>query len=169
MWSLVGGAPGSLAENAAMVAFTSIFLDFQLPNATTWFYFSLLLAVALFFKFSRFLSVRNWDVVTIFLLFPGMLILEEARPEPVQQTVAAASMVAGFGCQALGGPTALAVNATPPARAGETVPRPALKWGYVWLLCGSAYLLIRCLFDLALVQRPALAPNLNFGGLAWLA
>ena len=32
----------------------SIFLDFDLPNATSWFYLSLLLAVALFFKFSRF-------------------------------------------------------------------------------------------------------------------
>jgi hypothetical protein len=49
------------------------------------------------------------------------------------------------------------------------VPKPSLRWGYLWLLCGSAYLLIRCLFDLALVQRPALAPNLNFSGLAWLA
>ena len=28
---------------------------------------------------------------------------------------------------------------------------------------------VACLFDLTLVQRPALAPNLTFGGLAWLA
>jgi hypothetical protein len=27
---------------------------------------------------------------------------------------------------------------------------------------------VRCLIDLTLVRRPALAPNLNFGGLAWL-
>jgi hypothetical protein len=31
------------------------------------------------------------------------------------------------------------------------------------------YVFCRCLFDLALVQRPALGPNLTFGGLAWLA
>ena len=31
----------------------SIFLDFHLPNAATWFYFSLFLAVALFFQFAR--------------------------------------------------------------------------------------------------------------------
>src|SRR6185312_10287913 len=42
-------------------------------------------------------------------------------------------------------------------------------WGYLWLLCGSAWFLGRCFLDLALVRRPALAPNLNFGGLAWLA
>jgi hypothetical protein len=37
------------------------------------------------------------------------------------------------------------------------------------MLIGSAFLLTRCLVDLALVRRPALGPNLNFGGLAWLA
>jgi hypothetical protein len=101
-----------------------IFLDFNLPNATTWFYFSALLAVALFFKFSRFLSVRNWDVVALFLLVPGLLLLHERGSEML---------------------------------------------GYVWLLIGSAYFLGRCLLDLTLVQRPVLAPNLNLGGLAWLA
>ncbi|HKI30419.1 MAG TPA: hypothetical protein VKA46_00910 [Gemmataceae bacterium] len=101
-----------------------IFLDFNLPNATTWFYLSALLAVALFFKFSRFLSVRNWDVVALFLLVPGLLLLREPGGEPL---------------------------------------------AYVWLFAGSAYFLGRCLLDLTLVQRPALAPNLTLGGLAWLA
>src|SRR5580704_14646317 len=62
-----------------MFATLSVFLDFNLPNATTWFYFSLLLAVALFFKFGRLLSVRNLDVVALFLLVPGILLLLEAR------------------------------------------------------------------------------------------
>jgi hypothetical protein len=101
-----------------------IFRDFNLPNATTWFYFAALLAVALFFKFSRFLSVRNWDVVSLFLLVPGLLLLRE----------------------------------------------PGHEWvGYVWLFGGSAYFLGRCLLDLTLVQRPALAPNMNLAGLAWMA
>ena len=37
----------------------SIFFDFNLPNAATWFYFSLMLAVALFLRFNRFVSLRN--------------------------------------------------------------------------------------------------------------
>ena len=57
----------------------SVFLDFNLPNATTWFYFSGLLAVALFFKFTRLLSVRNWDVLSLFLLVRGLLLLLESR------------------------------------------------------------------------------------------
>ena len=59
----------------------SVFLDFNLPNATTWFYFSFLLAMALFFKFSRILSIRNWDVVTLFLLVPGFLLLQQRSEE----------------------------------------------------------------------------------------
>ena len=61
-----------------MILADSIFLNINLPNPTTWFYFSGLLAVAPFFKFSRLLSVRNWDVLTLFLLMPGLLLLIEA-------------------------------------------------------------------------------------------
>ncbi len=62
-----------------MSAFATVFSEFNLPNATTWFYFSLLLAVALFFKFTRLLSMRNWDVATLFLLVPGLLLIQEAH------------------------------------------------------------------------------------------
>jgi hypothetical protein len=104
----------------------SIFLDLNLPNAATWFYFSALLAVALFFKFSRFLSVRNLDVLMMFFFVPGLLLLAEP-----------------------GG--------------------AHLRTGYVWLVGATGYFFARCLFDLALVRRPALSPNLNLSGLAWLA
>jgi hypothetical protein len=57
----------------------SIFLDFQLPNAATWFYFSLLLVVSLFFQFARPYSIRNLDLLTMFLLVPGLLLLQESR------------------------------------------------------------------------------------------
>lgn len=105
----------------------SIFWEFNLPNPTTWFYFSLLLGIALFFKFTRLLSVRNWDVLTMYLPVPGLLLLLQ------------------------------------PAAGGNSH-----LFAYVWLLGSSAYLLFRCLLDLALVRRPALAPNLNLAGLAWL-
>jgi hypothetical protein len=108
-----------------MMASGSIFFDLELPNATTWFYFSALLAIALFFKFTRLLSIRNWDVLTLFLPMPGLLLLAPNGDLPY--------------------------------------------WGYVWLLASSGYYLLRCLFDLTLVRRPVLSPNLNFSGLAWLA
>ncbi len=107
-----------------MTVTASIFLDLTLPNPPTWFYFSGLLAVALFFKFSRLLSVRNLDVLTLYLPMPGFLLLVEHGKDNF--------------------------------------------FGYLWLLVASACLLARCLFDLALVRRPALGPNLDLGGLAWL-
>jgi hypothetical protein len=114
----------------------SIFLDFQLPNATTWFYFSFLLAIALFFKFRRFWSMRNWDIVSLFVLVPGFLLLQQAGPQQLQ---------------------------------GLAKMDPVAWAGYVWLLSGSTYFFARCHVDLALVRRPALTPNLNPGGLTWLA
>src|SRR5262249_43079659 len=57
----------------------AVFNDFNLPNATTWFYLSLILAVGLFFKFNRFFSIRNWDVLSLYLLVPGFLFLQEAE------------------------------------------------------------------------------------------
>src|SRR5262249_26231805 len=54
---------------------------------------------------------------------------------------------------------------------GASVPVPGSRtqwFSYLLLLCGSGCLLIRCLADLALVRRPALSPNLNLSGLAWL-
>src|SRR2546421_1810 len=109
-----------------MPAPESIFLDFRLPNATTWFYFSFLLAVALFFKFSRLLSVRNWDILTLFLLVPGLLLLQQARPNPAHPEKHPATAVvtllgtaAGAGGPApprplfLGGPPALPAGTAP--------------------------------------------------------
>jgi hypothetical protein len=107
-----------------MMATESIFFELILPNPTTWFYFSGLLAVALFFKFSRLLSFRNLDVLTLFLFMPGLLLLAE---EGTHHFV-----------------------------------------GYLCLMIACFYFLIRCLFDLALIRRPALGSNLDFAGLAWL-
>src|SRR5215469_17442484 len=91
--------------NAMMTTSATVFFDFNLPNSTTWFYFSWLLAMALFFKFSRLLSVRNLDVVTLFLLMPGLLFLQQARPTlntpDNNPALAAARLVADTSCATL--------------------------------------------------------------------
>jgi hypothetical protein len=149
-----------------MNTFASIFSDFNLPNATTWFYFSLLLALALFFKFTRLLSVRNWDVLTLFLLVPGLLLIQEAHSLQVvrtTRTVAAVGPALMPGGSVLGSGTLIGASAF-----AQASPERLLWFGYLWLLCGSVYLLIRCMMDLTLVRRPALTPNLNLSGLLWL-
>jgi hypothetical protein len=125
---------------------TSVFLDFRLPNAATWFYFSLLLTVTLFFQFTRLLSIRNLDLLMLFLLVPGFLILQESAA-----LVQAARHATGDESAAL------------TARAGRE-----RVLGYGWLLAGSLFWFVRAVFDLALVRRPPVSANVNIQGLGWL-
>src|SRR5262249_29659262 len=116
--------PGSThREKTAMFAVESVFLELTPLSAAMCFYLAALLAVALYFKFNRLLSIRNLDVLTLLAIMPGFLLLLDGN-----------------------------------------------KWfAYLWLLCGSGLLVVRCLLDLILVRRPALSANLSIGGLAWLA
>ena len=51
----------------------SLFQYEMLP--TTWFYVSAIIVLAIFFKFNRFWSVRNFDLVGLILLTPGLLLV----------------------------------------------------------------------------------------------
>ena len=88
----------------------SVFLDLPSLSAAACFYVAVVFAVALFFKFNRLLSVRNLDVLTLFAVMPGLLLLVESH--------------------------------------GHS------WWGYLWLLGGSGYFLVRCLVDLVLDAGP---------------
>lgn len=44
-------------------------------NDPTWFYLSFLLILAVYFKFSRFWSIRNLDLVLLLLISPGLLLV----------------------------------------------------------------------------------------------
>ncbi len=123
----------------------SVFLDFQLPNAATWFYFALFLTVALFFQFTRPLSIRNLDLLMLFLLVPGFLLLQEAAGLADRADVAGGEEQAKL--------------------VGRAHRERVL--GYVWLLAGSAYWFARAVFDLILVRRPTVSANLNIQGLSW--
>src|SRR4051794_39057923 len=129
----------------------AVFTEFQKLNGTTWFYLSTLLAIAVFFRFNRFFCLRNWDLITLCLMVPGLLatarvdrrmlqILEDARSQ--SEVVAALPSME---------PDALV----------------ELQYGYIWLFAITGYLCIRCVVDLFLARRPRLAPNLDVAGLCW--
>ncbi len=124
----------------------SIFLDFHLPNAATWFYFSLILTLALFFQFARPFCLRNLDLLSLFLFAPGFLLLQEAH----QVLLSANQATADAGIILL-----------------ERGQRELL-FAYIWLLAGSAYWFVRTLFDLTLLRRPVVNANLTTAGLACL-
>ncbi len=119
-----------------------LFLDFNLPNPATWFYLSLMLAVGLYFRFNRFFNLRNWDVLSLYLLVPGFLFLQEAMRIPIPDDPKAA-----VEAQA----TIASLN----------------RYGFAWLMAGSGWFFLRCMLDMTLVSRPAMIPNLNLAGLAW--
>jgi hypothetical protein len=127
----------------------------------------------LFFKFARLLSVRNLDVVMMFLLVPGLLVVQSARPQPLpaeQQPALQVAALVGQSAMPQGVAEQIANTGRVAQQCGPTFERISWLWfGYLWVLVGSVYFVCRCLLDLILVQRPALAPNLQIGGLAWLA
>jgi hypothetical protein len=53
-----------------------ILFRYEQVAPTTWAYLSSLLAIALYFKFSRFWSVRNLDLLVLILLAPGLLLVQ---------------------------------------------------------------------------------------------
>lgn len=56
----------------------SVLYDYSL-NATTWVYLSSLLSIAVFFRFNRFWSLRNLDLIAMLAYAPGLLLA--AQPD----------------------------------------------------------------------------------------
>jgi hypothetical protein len=133
----------------------AVFTDFQKLNGTTWFYLSTLLAMAVYFRFNRLFCLRNWDLVTLCLMVPGLLAtarvdrrmlqaLDEARAQ--SEVVSSPIKIGGL--------------------AGDSIAE--LQYGYIWLFVATGYLCLRCFIDLFLARRPRLPLNLDVAGLCWL-
>ncbi len=56
-----------------------ILFHYEKIDPTTWVYLASLLIIGLFFKFGRFWSVRNLDLVLLVLLAPGLLLVSEGQ------------------------------------------------------------------------------------------
>lgn len=125
---------------------TKVFLDFQTPNGTTWFYLSFLLMVAIYFRFTRVFSLRNWDLITLFLFVPGLLAINYVDNRMLS----------------------LADEMDWPESVTQREIRDILVPGYTFLFCTTGYFLLRCLLDLFLQRRPRMSPNLNLPGLAFI-
>ncbi len=66
-----------------------ILFHYEKVNPTTWVYLSSLLMIGLYFKFGRFWSVRNLDIVLLLLLAPGLLIAQFGGEARMQATLLA--------------------------------------------------------------------------------
>ncbi|TWT91017.1 hypothetical protein Mal64_14160 [Pseudobythopirellula maris] len=119
---------------------SEILFQYEGVNPTSWAYLSSLLTIALFFKFNRVFCVRNFDLLLLVLLAPGLL------------------------CVAYGSDPVAASDPGIAERASIVA-----RVGYLWLMGVNVFLLARMMLDSAMVRRPLLEPNLSFGGLTFLA
>lgn len=156
--------------------------------ATTWAYMSSLLMLALFFKFNRFWSVRNFDLVLIILLAPGLLMVEAGsrwnsnhiQNQSDRVLEDSTSTLTSEASTQTSSSNFLNPQPTPPSAGG--LPERELKdldeltlwpgyamqrWGYYWLFCVGAVFLLRMILDPSLVRKPLLDPNLSIGGLVF--
>lgn len=147
---------------------------------STWAWLSSLLMIALFFKFNRFWSFRNLDLVLIILLAPGLLMVhyghqshldtQRAELEGNQNPAAVVPLEPGAEAAA----PAVSVPQDPPV----TTPVPDSRHlsshqlversGYVWLFVMGIVWIIRLLYDPLITRKPMLEPNLSRGGLIFL-
>lgn len=148
--------------------------SYQKIDSTTWAYLSSLLLVALFFKFNRFWSVRNLDLLLIVLLAPGLLMIESGRFETAQSIRNAVAIEANTTPKTPDedGQKLAAGNVDDNVVASDNAETPGLAWqrlGFIWLFSVGLLLLIRLLMDPGLTRRPVLEPNLNQAGLFFFA
>lgn len=146
--------------------------------ATTWAYLSSLLMLCVFFKFNRFWSFRNVDLVLIILLCPGILFIEGGKQWNEEQQRTAEPPVAESGEEP--GETANIESPKDSSNNGEfdaaaqgmsaqfAKGNALQRWGYIWLFSIGAVFMVRMLFDPMLVRRPLLEPNLTIGALVFL-
>lgn len=149
---------------------SEILLHYQKVDPTTWVYLSSLLTICLFFKFNRFWSVRNLDLVLLILLAPGLLMVNQSRRTAA--TVNKVDAMEGAATAAAAGAPVSPPEGAPAAnRTGINAAasdRHIAYVGYLWLFGISLIWLVRLLLDPTMVRRPLLEPNLTNGGLIFL-
>lgn len=96
----------------------SEFLFYYYPvHPTTWVYLSSLLMIGLFFKFGRFWSMRNLDLVLLILLAPGLLMVRFGGDATEKEKQLARSLGERTGWEGTGGGAAAREVASPSAGA----------------------------------------------------
>jgi hypothetical protein len=142
----------------------------------------------IFFRFSRPLRIRNWDILLLFVLAVPLLYLrdrEELRGKLLQYWAGDGQVIQVttdhvqrvVAAPVGGAETALLVSIAfdQHARHQEKTLRGLgfyqhdIWRGYLGLLIASALLMVRSLVDLGMDRKGEFRPNLTTGGLIWLA
>ena len=175
---------------------SELLLQYEKVHPTTWVYLSSLLIIGLYFKFNRFWSVRNLDVMLLILFAPGLILVylgqqeqfmahgldhetvevnDEARAATGGSAVAPADgAVPAEGSVPLSPTKAGLANASVEdnglaSHADRLLLAEQLQQlGFIWLMVIGGLFLVRLLLDPNMVRRPLLEPNLSLGGLTFI-
>lgn len=171
--------------------------SFEQIQVTNWAYLSSLLMLALFFKFNRFWSVRNFDLILIVLLAPGVLmamhgsdIHKATQKAEAQKAAEKAESKVGDEKKSTGVDDSEQQSTEPPTEQKSTDEpevdpsredtsknmlnsyltggQRMMLFGHIWLFAIGSIFLLRLLLDPLLVRKPLLDPNLSVGGLVFL-
>ncbi|HRA90328.1 MAG TPA: hypothetical protein PK992_19720, partial [Planctomycetaceae bacterium] len=125
-------------------------MDTQFPLAPVadlpWLVYASLLVIAVYFRFSRVLMIRNLDLILTLLIAAAVVVSSHYRNVP--WSVGAEGLVAD--------------------RSFAHVNHPAYTWGTFALMAVTGLLIVRLILDESLTRRPRLDQNLNQAGLTFL-
>ena len=166
---------------------SELLLHYEKVNPTTWVYLSSLLIIGLYFKFNRFWSVRNLDIILLILYAPGLVLVHLGQQEQlaVRSLSENVSAAVADGNTEAGSAVSLDSNSGSNSSIGEAGTQPVVnelqqvperlaaaedlqRLGFVWLMVIGGLFLLRLLFDPTMVRRPLLESNLSLGGLTFL-
>lgn len=125
-------------------------------DSPTWLLYVALLLTAVFFRFSRLLSVRNLDLVLVLLLSTALVVAASTKPEDPEAELVSQQLPADQEIRS-------EVVSSDPAE-----PPPLYYWSSITVLGLSILLIVRLIFDESLTRRPRLEQNLNQAGLTFL-
>ena len=151
---------------------TDILVQYEKIDPATFAVLSSFLTISLFFKFNRFWSVRNLDVLLLILFAPGLLLVSQGEYQQdqarisFQQAAAFANPDTDDRTQAeIEESQEESIGRLPASRSG----RKQEFYGYLILWIIGGVFLVRLLLDSTMVRRPLLEPNLTSGGLLFLS
>src|SRR5262245_48989538 len=93
---------------------SEILFQYYKIHPTTWVYVSSLLIIAVYFKFNRFWSVRNLDLMMLILLAPGMLMVNLTLPWREQAAASTPAIAAADSAADEATAVGAVASATPP-------------------------------------------------------
>lgn len=139
---------------------------FVTVDSPTWLLYVTLLLIAVFFRFSRWVSVRNLDLGLVLLLAVALVISASAKKNDLLDAQLASPTAADDTSDA---ETAdLQTASTVPNSELSVTFSPLSRWSSIFVITLSVLLIIRLTFDESLTRRPRLEQNLNQAGLTFL-